>query len=365
VRDFLYDALPGRVVFGTGARRRARGEISTLGCRRMLVIGDSGAAAAAAEVAAALGDQLAATRIGVEQHVPEQLAEQARAQAADAGADGLICVGGGSATGLAKVVAVESGLPILAIPTTYAGSEMTPIYGLTGEHKRTGRDLRALPRVVLYDPELTVGLPAGVSAASGFNALAHCVEALYAPGANPVTSLQAEEGLRVLAAALPRVVRATDDLEARSEALYGAYLAGAALAVAGTALHHKACHVLGGTWALVHGDVNAVLLPHVVAYNAPAVPDEMRRVARALGVVDDRDAAGALFDLAVEIGAPTSLAGLGLPAAVLVEAAGRIVAETGTSNPRPPDQESLLAMLERAYRGTRPVPRDGAPSSAR
>jgi maleylacetate reductase len=355
-REFTYDALAGRVLFGLGARRRAAAEVSALGCLRVLVIGDAGASAAAREVAGDLGVKLAGTRIGVEQHVPEQLAAEAREQAGEVGADGLLCVGGGSATGLAKAVAVESGLPILAIPTTYAGSEMTPIYGLTGEHKRTGRDLRALPKVVLYDPELTVGLPANVSAASGFNALAHCVEALYAPGANPVTSLQAEEGVRAMASALPRVVRATGDLAARSDALYGAYLAGAALAVAGTALHHKACHVLGGSFGLVHGDVNAVLLPHVVAYNTRAVPDEMRRVAVALGAGEDGDAAAALFDLAAEIGAPTSLAALGLPAGALAEAAERIVGETGASNPRPVDRESVLRMLEQAYSGARPLP---------
>jgi maleylacetate reductase len=216
--------------------------------------------------------------------------------------------------------------------------------------------LRALPKVVLYDPELTVGVPAAVSVASGFNALAHCVEALYAPGANPVTSLQAEEGIGAMAGALPRVVRAPDDLDARSDALYGAYLAGTALAVAGTALHHKACHVLGGTWGLVHGDVNAVLLPHVVAFNTPAVAGEMRRVASALGAGEDGDAAAALFDLAARIGAPTTLAELGLPADVLAEAAERIVIETGESNPRPVDQQSVLRMLEDAYRGSRPRP---------
>jgi alcohol dehydrogenase class IV len=352
MRSFTYDALPGRVLFAAGVRSRATAEASALGCLRLLVIGDAGAAAAAREVAAQLGTKLAGTRIGVEQHVPEQLAREARARASEVAADGLISVGGGSATGLAKAVAVETGLPILAIPTTYAGSEMTPIYGLTGEHKRTGRDLRALPKVVLYDPELTVDLSAAVSVASGFNALAHCVEALYARGANPVTSLQAEEGIRAMAGALPRVVRATDDLDARSDALYGAYLAGTALAVAGTALHHKACHVLGGTWGLVHGDVNAVLLPHVVAFNTPAVAGEMRRVATALGVGED--AAAALFELGRQIGAPTSLAELGLPADVLAEAAEQIVTETGDSNPRPVDQQSVLRMLQDAYKGSRP-----------
>ena len=354
MRSFVYDALPGRIVFGAGARHSTATEVAALGCQKVFVIAGSNEATIAEELAGQLGTRLAATHIGVRQHVPEALAAEARAEAVRAGADGVVCIGGGSATGLAKAVAVETGLPIIAIPTTYSGSEMTPVYGLTGEHKKTGRDLRALPRVVLYDPELTVGLPAAVSASSGFNALAHCVEALWSRGANPVTGLQAEEAIRALASSLPRVVAAPGDLEARSDALYGAYLAGGALAVAGTALHHKACHVLGGTWSLVHGEVNAVLLPYVVAYNAPAVPAVIARVGTALGLASNGDAAGALFDLARELGAPASLAELGLPADVLEVAAERIVEETGGSNPRPVDVASVLSMLQQAYAGTRP-----------
>jgi maleylacetate reductase len=355
VKDFVYDALPGRVLFGPGVRSQIPAEVSALGCRRLLVIGDAQAAGVARDAAEKLGSKVVATHIGVEQHVPEELAAHALAQALETRADGLMTVGGGSATGLAKAVAVETGLPILAVPTTYAGSEMTPIYGLTGTHKRTGRDLRALPKVVLYDPQLTLLLPPAVSAASGFNALAHCVEALYSQRANPVTSLQAEEGIRAMATALPRVVASPADIEARSDALYGAYLAGAALAVAGTALHHKACHVLGGSWGLVHGDVNAVLLAHVVAYNSSAAPGEISRVSSALGAGEKGDAAGTLFDLARRIGAPASLAELGLPSAALSEAAERIVAETGAANPRRVDQASILLMLEQAYVGSRPV----------
>jgi maleylacetate reductase len=355
MRAFVYDALPGRVVFGLGVRRRVGAELSVLGCEKVFIISSSHAADVATKVAEQLGTKVAATRIGVRQHVPDSLAASARAEAHEIEADGLVCIGGGSATGLAKVVAVETGLPIVAVPTTYSGSEMTPIYAVTGEHKKTGRDLRALPKVVLYDPELTLGLSARVSATTGFNALAHCVEALYAKGANPVTSLQAEEGISALAYALPRVVAAGDDIEARSDALYGAYLAGAALAVTGTALHHKACHVLGGTWGLVHGEVNAVVLPHVVAYNALGAPEAIGRIAVGLGVADSGDAAGALFDLACEIGAPTSLAELGLPADALEEAAELIVEETGTSNPRPVDKDSVLRMLEQAYAGARPT----------
>lgn len=357
MREFVYDALPGRVVFGVGAIDRVEGEVTRLDWRRVMVITDAQAKAIAEIIGDQLGPRLASVFADVRQHVPEELAAAARAQAAESGADGLVTVGGGSATGLGKAVAVgvDGGLPILAVPTTYAGSEMTPIYGITGEHKQTGRDLRALPKVVVYDPALTVGLPPEVTGPSGLNAIAHCVEALYGPGANPIVSLMAEEGIRVLGRSLPTAVHRPDDLDARSDALYGAYLAGAALAVAGTGLHHKLCHVLGGTYGLVHGEVNAVILPHAVAYNAVAVPEAIARVAGALGgSADATVAAGLLYDLDVTIGAPTSLAAIGMPASGLEEAAARAAQEIGTGNPRPVDPVGLRQLLDDAFEGRRP-----------
>jgi alcohol dehydrogenase class IV len=355
--SFVYDGLPGRVVFGVGSIDRVEGEVTRLGIERVMVITDAEAKAIAEGVMEALGSRLASVITGVRQHVPEDLAAAAREQAAASVADGIVTIGGGSATGLAKAVAVgvDGGLPILAVPTTYAGSEMTPIYGITGRHKQTGRDLRALPRTVVYDPALTVGLPPEVTGPSGLNAVAHCVEALYGPGANPITGLLAEEGVRVLGRSLPVAVERPDDLDARTGALYGACLAGTALAVAGTALHHKLCHVLGGTYGLVHGEVNAVVLPHAVAYNAIAVPDEMARVASALGGPRDAEAAaGLLFDLAVATGAPTSLEAIGMPASGLDEAAARAAGEIGDGNPRPVDATGLRALLAAAFEGRRP-----------
>ena len=289
----------------------------------------------------------------VAQHVPAELAERALTKAQSTGADVIVTVGGGSAVGLGKAVAVHAELPLVVVPTTYSGSEMTPFYGLTaGKHKRVTRDLRALPRIVIYDPALTIGLSARVTAASGFNALAHCVEALYAPGTNPVTAVLAEEGIRALGRSLAGAVDRPADLAARSDVLYGAYLAGTALAVAGTALHHKLCHVLGGTFGLVHGDVNAVVLPHVAAYNAPAVPEMMARVSVALGGPPDPEAAaGQLADLAARIDAPASLAAIGMPEDGLVEAAELTVASVGDSNPRPVDVAALHALLRAACNG--------------
>ena len=348
---FTYDALPGRVVFGVGSVADVPAEAARLDLERVFVIADAQAKAIGDDVVAALGAAVAARWDEVAQHVPVELAERARSAAAEVEADGLVCIGGGSSTGLAKAIALTSGRPILAVPTTYAGSEMTPIYGLTGRHKETGRSLDVVPKVVVYDPVLTVGLAAGVTGPSGFNALAHCVEALYGPGANPVTSLMALEGIRSIGRSLTTAVADGSDLAARSDLLYGAWLAGVALGATGTALHHKLCHALGGTYDLVHGDVNAVMLPHAVAYNTPGARDEMGRVASALDAADG--AAGALYDLAVAIGAPTSLEAIGMPYDGLDEAAERTVADT-TVNPVPVTVDGVRSMLDRAWSGTRP-----------
>jgi maleylacetate reductase len=349
---FTYEALPGRVVFGVGSVADVPAEAARLAIERMFVIADAQAKAIADDVVAALGPGVAARWDEVAQHVPVELAERARSAAADVGTDGLVCIGGGSSTGLAKAIALTSGRPILAVPTTYAGSEMTAIYGLTGRHKQTGRSLDVVPKVVVYDPALTTSLPAAVTGPSGFNALAHCVEALYGPGANPVTSLMALEGIGAIGRSLAAAVADGADLAARTDLLYGAWLAGVALGATGTALHHKVCHALGGTYDLVHGDVNAVMLPHAVAYNTPGAREEMGRVASALGASDG--AAGALYDLAVAIGAPTSLEAIGMPYEGLDEAAERTVADT-TVNPVPVTVAGVRSMLERAWQGTRPA----------
>jgi maleylacetate reductase len=350
MRSFTYDALPGRVVFGAGRRADIGREVDDLGLQRVMVIADENAKTIADELVGLLADHVATRWSEVAQHVPTELADAAREAAHTAGVDGIVSVGGGSSTGLAKAVALETDVPIVAVPTTYAGSEMTPIYGLTGKHKETGRDLRVLPRVVVYDPELTLDLPPSVTAPSAFNAIAHSVEALYGPEANPITSLMAQDSIAAIAAALPRAARIPRDLEARTELLYGAYLAGAALGVVGMALHHKICHVLGGSFGLVHGDVNAVMLPHVVAFNAVGAPDAIARVAAAVG---GPDAAAGLYDLAEAVEAPTSLRELGMPEEGLEEAAKRTVAET-SFNPTPVDLPSVRHLLDDAWHGRRP-----------
>ena len=353
-RSFSYEPLPGRVVFAAGARNRLPDEADRLGIRRILVLSTPEQRDTAEAVCASLGDRVAGIFPRAAMHVPIEIAHEARDEAARLGADGFVAVGGGSTVGLAKAIALVSALPILAIPTTYAGSEMTPIFGITeGGLKTTGRDPRVLPRVVIYDPELTLSLPVALSAASGMNALAHAMEALYAPDANPIVSLMAAESIAAFAAALPRVVRAPNDLGARSEALYGAWLAGSVLGAVGMGLHNKLCHTLGGSFGLPHAETHAVVLPHAIAYNAAYALDALARAAHALGVADARDVPGALFDLGATVGAPQSLAAIGMPATGLDEAAD-IAVRNPYPNPRPLERDAIRALLQAAFDWKRP-----------
>jgi len=241
---------------------------------------------------------------------------------------------------------------VLAVPTTYSGSEMTPIYGLTESgQKRTQRDAKVLPKTVIYDPQLTLGLPPGTSAASGMNAIAHCVEAMYAQDANPIVSLMAEEGIRALAASLPAIVRHPADAEARSEALYGAWLAGVALGSAGMALHHKLCHTLGGTWNLPHAETHAIVLPHAARYNRDAAPEAMARIARALGA---NDAPTGLYDLETKLGLKMRLADLGMQEADL-ERAAQLATQAPYPNPAAIEYAQVLQLLRNAFAGRRPA----------
>lgn len=350
---FSYDALAGRVVFGAGVRRQLGAELARLGATRVLVIAGPQEAALVDDLTDGLGDLVVGHFDDVVQHVPDTVSARCVDLARDRSADAVVTVGGGSATGFGKVVRLDLDVAFVAVPTTYAGSEMTPIWGRTDAgHKRTGVDVRVKPDTVIYDPELTMSLPAAIAGPSGMNALAHSVEALYGPGANPVISVIALEGMRALAAGLPAVCGPDDGIGARTDVLYGAYLCGVALASGGTALHHKTCHVLGGMFDLDHGGMNAVVLGHALAYNAPAMPELMPSIGAALGVPAD-DAPGALFDLARSIGAPSSLEALGMPADGIDDAARRIVDEA-SANIRPPDIAGIRQLLDDAFHGRRP-----------
>jgi len=350
--EFARDDIPGRVVFGVGSRRLVPAEADRWNAERILVVASPAEDVLATELTDLLGGRVVGRFSDVVQHVPIAKAQDARSMVRDTAADLVLTVGGGSATGFGKAISLEIDIVHIAVPTTYAGSEMTTIWGLTdGDHKLTGKDARVKPDVVVYDPELTLSLAPSIAGPSGMNALAHCVEALYGPGADPITSVLALEGIRTLAASLPTVCRDPDDIDARTVALFGAHLAGMSLATGGTALHHKTCHVLGGMFDLNHGDMNAVVLGHALAYNAPAIPDIMARLSAVLQI---DDAAGAMFDLAVAIGAPTDLASIGMPEDGLDEAARRVVVDAA-ANVRPPEFAGIRSMLDDAFHGRRPA----------
>jgi maleylacetate reductase len=354
---FTYDALPGRVVFGAGAaRERLSAEVASLGAKRVLLIVAAAEADLAAELGAPLGETIVARFDGVRPHVPVAVAAGAVALAREHEADCLLCIGGGSTTGTAKAVALETGLPIVAVPTTYAGSEVTPVWGSTeGGRKTTGRSPKVLPRVVVYDPELTFGLPAQITAASAMNAIAHCVEALYAPGRNPISSLVAAEGIEVLAGSVGPAIADPEGLAGRSGALYGAYLAGSAFAVAGSGLHHKICHALGGAFDLPHAETHSIVLPHVVAFQQPAAAELMDLVAGRLGA-GAGEAAAALHALAARCGLPLSLHEIGMPEDGIERVVDEIVAAVPADNPRPVDAAGVRAILAAAYEGAPPEP---------
>jgi alcohol dehydrogenase class IV len=359
---FTYQANPARVIFGAGALSQLPAEVERLGGRRALVLCTPGQARLGERVAARLGARTAGIFAQAAMHVPTETARQASEAAHRLGADCAVAIGGGSTTGLAKALALDSGLPILAIPTTYAGSEMTPIYGLTENGvKKTGRDARVLPRTVIYDPELTLKLPLAITVTSAFNAMAHAAEGLYAQEHNPIVALMAEEGIRASAAALVRLMVDAQDIGARGDALVGAWLCGIVLGSTTMGLHHKLCHTLGGSFNLSHAETHAVMLPHALAYNASHAPQAMVRIARALASAGAAaagpalgDAARSIFELARRLGAPPSLAALGMPAEGLDRAA-ELAAAAPYPNPRPLDRAALRALLQRAYDGAPPA----------
>ena len=347
---FTYEGVPVRVVYGAGARHDLAAELDGLGLKKVVLIASESSRAEADAMVAALDHRVTWRVAGVRQHVPSDLAETVTADAMRVGADGVVTLGGGSATGLGKVVAL-TGLPLVAIPTTYAGSEMTPIWGMTTAGvKETRRDLRVMPKTVVYDPELTYGLPPLITAASGMNAIAHCLEALWSAGASPLTEPLALDATRGLCAALPAAVAEPWDPKARGRALVGACQAGMVLAGAGPGLHHKLCHVLGGRYDMPHAQTHAALLPHVVGFNEPLLGSLAARMAVAVG--SGRASTG-VYDLGVRMGLTMALCELGMPEAAIGEVAS-LVAAAPPANPRPVEEAQLRAVLRAAWEGDAP-----------
>lgn len=343
--DFVQDSPSQRVVFAPGAIVRLPDEAARLGFARALVVATPGSGALlGARAAELIGRRCAGLHAEAVVHVPQPVAAAAIARAERVRADGLIAVGGGAAIGLAKAVAIALGLPILAVPTTYSGSEASPIAGTTdGERKITVRDPRALPRAILYDPELTRALPAAVSAASGLNAIAHCVDGLWIAERTPVSVAMASEALRRFARALPAVVADGDDVAARGECLAAAWLAGIVL-TAGTALHHKLAHVLGGL-GLPHAQTHAIILPHVTRFNLEAAPDARGRLCE---VLDTNDPAHAFGTMLAGFPIPQALGEVGLPR----DKIGFVAAEAAKLNitvPRSANAAEIRGILDAAY----------------
>lgn len=349
---FVYQGLPSRVVFGAGSLASLPTEMDALQAQRALVLCTPEQRASAERVVALLGARAAGVFDRAVMHVPIETAREAREEARRLGADCAVAIGGGSTTGLGKAIALDSGLPIVAIPTTYAGSEMTPIYGITEAGlKKTGKDARVLPRTVIYDPELTLSLPVQMSVTSGINAIAHAAEGLYSVEGNPVIDLMAEEGIAALGRALPLIRAHAGDVAARSDALYGAWLCGIVLGTVGMALHHKLCHTLGGSFNLPHAETHTIVLPHALAYNAAAAPQAMERIRRALG---GASAAQAVYDLAKHNGAPVALKDIGMKADDLDKAC-EIAMSNQYPNPRGLERGAIRALLQDAFEGVRPA----------
>lgn len=352
IDPFTYIGLPARVVFGPGKRRELPAEVERLGAERALVISTPEQRGDAEMAAGLLDGRAAGIHDRAVMHTPMETVHEARRVAAELAADCYVTVGGGTAIGLGKAIALESERPVLALPTTYAGSEMTTIQGFTeGGVKTTKLDARMLPKTVIYDPELTLSLPPSYSGPSGMNAIAHAVEALYGEHANPITSLIAEEGVRALGKGLPRVCAEPGDLEGRSYALYGSWLCGIALGAGGMALHHKLCHVVGGSFDLAHAPTHTVILPHAMAYNAPGAKAAMARICRAL---DAQNAPQAVYDLIATIGAPLALKDIGMPEDGLDRAADLAV-RNPYYNPREITRDGIRQLLDDAFHGRRPA----------
>lgn len=347
---FTYTINPARIVFGPGTLQQVADEVRNLGGTRALVLSTPFQKQDAEHLNATLGKLGAGVFSDAAMHTPVEVTERAMQAYQQAGADCVVALGGGSTIGLGKAIAYRNNALQVVVPTTYAGSEVTPILGQTENGlKTTVKDASVLPEVVIYDAELTLGLPVAMSVTSGLNAMAHAVEGLYAKDRNPITSILAYEGIRALKEALPIIVRAPQDVEARSQALYGSWLCGTVLGTVGMALHHKLCHTLGGSFDLPHAETHAIMLPHTAAYNQGAACDSLAPIAELFG----GDLGKGLHAFAESLGAPLSLKSLDLEESDL-SAAADLAVKNPYWNPRPIERDAVLALLQRAWNGDSP-----------
>jgi maleylacetate reductase len=352
VRSFSYSVSPAQIIFGSGSLSRLPDAIKGQGGTRALILSTLHQKEEAERIASSLGPLTAGLFADATMHTPVDVTERAMAVYDEVGADCVVAFGGGSTIGLGKAIAYRNGAPQIVVATTYAGSEVTPILGQTENgRKTTVRGTSILPEAVIYDPDLTLGLPVAMSVSSGLNAMAHALEGLYAQDRNPISSMMAIEGLRALKQALPEIVKTPSQLEARSEALYGSWLCGTVLGAVGMALHHKLCHTLGGSFDLPHAETHAIMLPHSVAYNAMAAADALEPACDLFG----GSLGGGLYDFAASIGAPMALRDLGMKEGDLDQAA-EIATLNPYWNPRPIEKNAIRDLLQRAWEGARPHP---------
>lgn len=352
--QFVHRTLAQTVRFGSGdVVASVRAEVEERGASSVMLIASERALTQVPSLAETIAPRVTWTT--VVEHVPIEVAEAARRAASDADVDLLVCLGGGSAVGLAKAIALTSGVPIVAVPTTFAGSESTNVWGLTeNDRKTTGIDDRVLPSAVVYDAQLVCEMPPRMAIASGLNGMAHCIDGFWAPRADPINAAIGAEALRALIRGLSAIDRDREDCSGWEHAQYGAYLAGVAFASAGSGLHHKICHALGGTYRLQHAGVHAVMMPYVTALNIDAAPEAEARIAGALrddagaAVGDTFEALAAVYQ---QLDAPRSLADLGFRRADITEAVDIVLPTVPDANPRPVTRADLAAMLDAAWRG--------------
>lgn len=341
-----------RVIFGEGSIDRLPGDLQDAGYSRAFFVTTRGRAAMTHAIAAKLGETLAGIYSEAVEHVPVGTTDKAEAELRKANADVIVAVGGGSPIGLGKALVLRTGLPLVAVPTTYSGSEMTSIYGETDSAgKKTGKDVRVAPKTIIYDPNLTLDLPVEVSVTSGINALAHSVESLYAPNATTTSDQRAEQSIRLLCSSLPRIVECPSNPVARNDALHGAQLAGEALNATAMGLHHRMCHVLGGSFAMPHAKTHSVMLRYVVAFNFNSARDAMIRVAKAL---NNKDAITGIDDFCMQLPLPRTLAELGFGEGQVEKAAAEIAAGS-YPNPRAVTANSVEKILRTALSGDPPM----------
>ncbi|MCF1710309.1 maleylacetate reductase [Tabrizicola sp. J26] len=350
-RAFVFPGISSRVVFGAGTISTAGAEVARLGHSRALVLSTPHQEGEARKLSESLGPLSAGVFAGAAMHTPVEVTETATAHFRASGATCVVSLGGGSTTGLGKAIAVRTGADQVVIPTTYAGSEMTDILGETsGGEKTTRRDPAIRPETVIYDVALTTTLPVGLTVTSALNAIAHGMEALYAPDRNPVVVAMVKDALPAFRDSLPEIVKSPTDLVARGEALYAAWCCSTALAYVSMALHHKLAHVLGGSFNTPHAETHAILLPHTTDFNEEAVPGLLAPIAQVFG---GGSAGKGLWDFAKALGAPMRLADLGLTEADMDRAAA-IAMKNRYDNPRPFTEADIRALLQSAWEGRRP-----------